>query len=271
AARASPSRAPACSRRRSSESPRIASSLHGRSSRRQPASVKGLPSKTNSSSAMETRVCRNCAGTSWTGNPGRRRAASSSEIGRLASAVGAGLGVGCGAALAVPLSWLHARARSGGTRKAMWIRLRMDHEGEETGILTNGRLGCKGKVGLLEGDFMARIEPSSVRTATLTLEPESPSRFPSRDERGRPWWESYFGADYSSLYPDKDLASGEAEAPRIAAALALAPGARVLDLGCGNGRHVLALARRGFDATGVDFSPTLLQMAAAARDVEGLS
>lgn len=143
--------------------------------------------------------------------------------------------------------------------------------GEETGILAKGRLGCKGKDGLLEGDFMAQTDRTSVRTATLTLHPESRPRFPSRDERGRPWWESYFGADYSLLYPEKDLASGEAEAPRIAAALALAPGARVLDLGCGNGRHVLALARRGFDATGVDFSPALLQMAAAARDAAGLA
>lgn len=118
---------------------------------------------------------------------------------------------------------------------------------------------------------MARIERSSARTATQSTEVESPSRVPSQDEPGRPWWEGYFGADYSSLYPEKDLASGEAEAPRIAAALAIAPGARVVDLGCGIGRHALALARRGFEVTGVDFSPALLQQATAAREAEGLA
>ncbi|MFO7156109.1 MAG: class I SAM-dependent methyltransferase [Pseudomonadota bacterium] len=146
----------------------------------------------------------------------------------------------------------------------------MDREGEETGILAKRCLGCKGKGGLLRGDFMAGFDPSA-RTATLTLEQEAPARFPLRDGRGRPWWESYFGSDYSLLYPEKDHASGEKEAPRIAAALALAPGARVLDLGCGNGRHVLALARRGFDVTGIDFSTALLEEARAARESEGLS
>lgn len=117
---------------------------------------------------------------------------------------------------------------------------------------------------------MARIDRSSARTATLTPTLEGNARLPSGSERERPWWESYFGADYSALYPEKDLASGEAEAPKIAAALALAPGARVVDLGCGNGRHVLALARLGYEVTGVDFSPALLQQASAARDAAGL-
>lgn len=38
----------------------------------------------------------------------------------------------------------------------------------------------------------------------------------------------------------------------------LAPGARVLDVGCGQGTQVLALARRGFVVTGVDASSVLL-------------
>ncbi len=117
---------------------------------------------------------------------------------------------------------------------------------------------------------MAQFDRPSARTATLSPEVEGSSREAARDEGGRPWWEGYFGADYSVLYPDKDLASGEAEAPRIAAALALAPGARVVDLGCGNGRHVVALARRGYDVTGVDFSAALLQQATAAREAAGV-
>jgi SAM-dependent methyltransferase len=42
----------------------------------------------------------------------------------------------------------------------------------------------------------------------------------------------------------------------------------VADLGCGPGAHTLALARRGYDVTGIDGSPRMVQVARtrAARD-----
>jgi SAM-dependent methyltransferase len=51
-------------------------------------------------------------------------------------------------------------------------------------------------------------------------------------------------------------------------ALALEPGMRVLDAGCGPGRHSLELARRGIHATGIDASPDFI--AVARRAGEGL-
>lgn len=36
---------------------------------------------------------------------------------------------------------------------------------------------------------------------------------------------------------------------------------RAIDLGCGTGREVIYLAQNGFDATGVDISPTAIEMA----------
>lgn len=46
-----------------------------------------------------------------------------------------------------------------------------------------------------------------------------------------------------------------------------APGARVLDLGAGVGRHALALARQGFDVTALDAAPQgLAQLDASASD-----
>jgi SAM-dependent methyltransferase len=36
---------------------------------------------------------------------------------------------------------------------------------------------------------------------------------------------------------------------------------KVLDLGCGSGRHLITLAEKGFDVTGVDFSPAAVDMA----------
>jgi SAM-dependent methyltransferase len=47
-------------------------------------------------------------------------------------------------------------------------------------------------------------------------------------------------------------------------ALALAPGARVLDAGCGPGRHSLELARRGMNVVGIDASPDFIALARQA-------
>jgi 2-polyprenyl-3-methyl-5-hydroxy-6-metoxy-1,4-benzoquinol methylase len=52
--------------------------------------------------------------------------------------------------------------------------------------------------------------------------------------------------------------------------LELEPGARVLDVACGHGRHSLELARRGFDVTGVDLSPRSIELAREAATREGL-
>ena len=52
--------------------------------------------------------------------------------------------------------------------------------------------------------------------------------------------------------------------------LRLAPGQRVLDVGCGPGRHVLELTRRGVLALGIDASPEFLALAKAAARDEGL-
>lgn len=44
----------------------------------------------------------------------------------------------------------------------------------------------------------------------------------------------------------------------------------VLDLGCGTGRMTLELARRGYDMTGIDYSPEMLDVARGAAEAEGL-
>jgi SAM-dependent methyltransferase len=55
----------------------------------------------------------------------------------------------------------------------------------------------------------------------------------------------------------------EQEVAFLVDALALQPGMRVLDVGCGPGRHALALARRGLDVVGVDISQTFIDLARA--------
>jgi SAM-dependent methyltransferase len=63
----------------------------------------------------------------------------------------------------------------------------------------------------------------------------------------------------------------EQEVAYLVGALALTPGQRVLDVGCGPGRHALALARRGFDVVGVDLSPDFVGLARDAAAAHGLT
>lgn len=49
------------------------------------------------------------------------------------------------------------------------------------------------------------------------------------------------------------------------------PRARVLDLGCGSGRHLKYLSHLGFDVVGIDESPRALELAQSWLDEEGLS
>ncbi|MCA9878832.1 MAG: class I SAM-dependent methyltransferase [Thermomicrobiales bacterium] len=52
-----------------------------------------------------------------------------------------------------------------------------------------------------------------------------------------------------------------ADLDRIWSALALRPGAQVLDAGCGSGQFALALAARGVRVIGVDLSPEMIRLA----------
>ena len=53
--------------------------------------------------------------------------------------------------------------------------------------------------------------------------------------------------------------------------LALCPGARVLDLGCGSGRNSLYLAERGLAVTGVDISSIAIAQAENKAEARGLT
>lgn len=73
------------------------------------------------------------------------------------------------------------------------------------------------------------------------------------------WYQNWFNRDYLNLYGHRDQQEAEEQVEFIIKALDLLPGSRVLDLGCGTGRHALAFARRGLPAVGVDISPYLIQ------------
>ena len=76
------------------------------------------------------------------------------------------------------------------------------------------------------------------------------------------WYERFFGDDYLAVYaPRLTGAATAAEAAFAARALGLRPGDRVLDLGCGTGRHAAALAGAGMRVVGLDLSAAYLRAA----------
>lgn len=75
------------------------------------------------------------------------------------------------------------------------------------------------------------------------------------------WWRSWFGPAYLAIYDPVLVQRASSEVDQLEALLTLQPPADVLDLACGQGRHAIELARRGYRVTGVDLSAYLLQVA----------
>ena len=77
------------------------------------------------------------------------------------------------------------------------------------------------------------------------------------------WPVAFFDDDYLRIYRARFTPEGtKAELDLIESGLALAPGAAVLDLGCGFGRHAIGMALRGYRVTGLDFNARYLELAA---------
>jgi len=75
------------------------------------------------------------------------------------------------------------------------------------------------------------------------------------------WYGQAFGALYPIIYAHRTVEAAGPEAAFAAQCLELRPGSRLLDLGCGNGRHLVHLRRETPNVAGLDFSAELLGMA----------
>lgn len=84
----------------------------------------------------------------------------------------------------------------------------------------------------------------------------------------KPWYEQSFGQDYMNIYKHRDWEAAAREVRVMAQWLDLPKGSSVLDIGCGMGRHALALSEAGYEVTGVDLSNVLLKEA-LSHDGEG--
>jgi len=85
------------------------------------------------------------------------------------------------------------------------------------------------------------------------------------------WWKTFFDRRY---YGDTlDLLEEERtlkEVDFVLSALQLRPGAKILDLCCGVGRHALEFAARGYSVTGLDYTVEYLDRARAKAEDAGL-
>ncbi len=79
--------------------------------------------------------------------------------------------------------------------------------------------------------------------------------------RKKPWWETLFGDDFSRAYRPMTEPQLRREVDFILEQLNVAPGAVILDLGCGQGEVCVELARRGYAVVGYDLSVYQLAMA----------
>jgi SAM-dependent methyltransferase len=73
------------------------------------------------------------------------------------------------------------------------------------------------------------------------------------------WFERWFGEEYKALYPHRDEAQAAAQVGAVARASGALPAWRILDVGCGAGRHLRALRQAGLSAFGADLSPVLIR------------
>lgn len=86
-------------------------------------------------------------------------------------------------------------------------------------------------------------------------------------------WDEVFDVDdYHHFYEDTLQAERTPhQVDMLCAHLAILPGMRILDIGCGHGRHALEFARRGFSIVGIDRMAGFLEMAkrdAAKEDLD---
>lgn len=76
------------------------------------------------------------------------------------------------------------------------------------------------------------------------------------------WWSSFFQGVAVDMWLSATTPElSESEVEFLLKVMNLPPGAKILDVPCGGGRHSVPLAKRGYAVTGIDFSSEFLKAA----------
>jgi SAM-dependent methyltransferase len=87
----------------------------------------------------------------------------------------------------------------------------------------------------------------------MSVKPDSPQMA---------WYKSWFNSPYYHiLYENHNFEEAETFIDNLIRFLQPNPGARILDLACGRGRHAYYLCKKGFQVTGIDLSPQSIYIA----------
>jgi len=83
-------------------------------------------------------------------------------------------------------------------------------------------------------------------------------------------WQEFFDGHAPDYMRNCFTRNTSFEVDFIIEELKLKPGASILDIGCGTGRHSIEFAKRGYKVTGVDLSPGMLAEAKSSADKIGV-
>lgn len=116
------------------------------------------------------------------------------------------------------------------------------------------------------------VENKDFQTSPATMPPKPPpSTSKTKSRQSRTWVDQVFNEDYLRTLPFLTPKATQTEASFVADSLELDSGARILDVGCGYGRHAMELAAQGYDIVGLDNSLPLLLRGADEAQRRGLS
>ncbi|MBC8276102.1 MAG: methyltransferase domain-containing protein [Chloroflexi bacterium] len=84
------------------------------------------------------------------------------------------------------------------------------------------------------------------------------------------WYEELF-TDYANTYDKEEFTKGTVtEVDFIESEIEFDSTRKILDVGCGTGRHAIELAKRGYQVTGIDLSEDQLKRAKEKAESEGV-
>lgn len=126
-----------------------------------------------------------------------------------------------------------------------------------------------------EAEEVSPLPPSSAGSPGMpagSFPPPAPGeggapRIRRRSRKSKEWWARIFNDDYVSTIPKATVRGDQRKVNFIEKNLQVPQNSLVLDLACGNGRHSVGMAKRGYRVVGIDLSlPMLAQAAELAQE-----